>query len=142
VHRHVLLLALLLPPLAALAQLGAGLRFLSLSVFVLTPLLASLFFGWRATSALCVYSLAVAVALTLVDRTFPPSVDLARLMSLLPMFAFAIVNTVVRQRRETRLRDVLAVSRVAQGALFVSSQRWWEEWRSSPGTVRPQRSRR
>lgn len=113
------MLALLaLPLLAAGLQLALGLRFLSLSVFALSPLIASMMFSWRATAAWSLYAVAVALPMTLVDQTFSVRLDLVRLLSLSPVLAFAVANSLVRERRDARLRDVLAVSRVAQSTIL------------------------
>ncbi|PPK98076.1 stage II sporulation protein E [Kineococcus xinjiangensis] len=109
---------LALPLLAAGAQGLADTRFLSLSVFALSPLIASMFLGWRRTALLGAYALAVALTMALGDATFSPALDLVRVASLLPVLAFAVVNSVVRERREGRLRDLAAVARAAQGAIL------------------------
>ncbi|WP_092867316.1 PP2C family protein-serine/threonine phosphatase [Quadrisphaera sp. DSM 44207] len=118
-RRPWILAALLaLPALATVAQAAVGTRFLSLSVYAFAPLVASMLFRWRLTAVCCAYVLALAVPMTLADDTFSPLVDLARVTSVVPLLVLAVVNAVLRERREARLRDVTAVARVAQDAIL------------------------
>jgi phosphoserine phosphatase RsbU/P len=115
---HFVLALIALPLLSAGLQLALDVRFLSLSVFALAPLVASMVFGWRGTALWSLYALAVALPMTIADTTFSTRLDLVRLLSLSPVLAFAVGNSLVRERRDAHLRDVLAVSRVAQSTIL------------------------
>jgi phosphoserine phosphatase RsbU/P len=115
---HLVLALLALPLLAAGLQLALGIRFLSLSVFAVSPLVASMVFSWRGTAGWSLYAVAVALPMTVADETFTTRLDLVRLLSLSPVLAFAVANSLVRERRDAHLRDVLAVSRVAQSTIL------------------------
>ena len=117
-NKPVFALLLCLPVLAALPQELIGTRFLSLSVFALGALVGSLLYSWQRTAVLSAVAVAVAVPAALVNDTFPPAVDGMRLLSTLPILVFAVTNAAVRTAREQRLRDVLAVSRVAQSTIL------------------------
>lgn len=108
----------MLPLLAAAGQLAVHERFLSLAAFTLSPLIASMVYAWRATVLWAAYALAVAVPLTLLDVTFPPALDAARLASLAPVIGLAVANSALRVHRESRLREVRAVARVAQETIL------------------------
>ena len=117
-NRRLVLCLLALPLLTTALQQVIHVQFLSLSVFAVSPLVASMVFGWRGTAGWCAYVLALALPMTLLDDTFSPALDVVRLLSLSPVLALAVANSAIRVRREAHLRDVLAVSRVAQSTIL------------------------
>lgn len=81
------------------------------------PLLASLVFPWRGTALIGGYTLAVAVALLIAQPSAFSGVDLIRLTVVAALSAFAVLNCLLRERREAALRQMTRVAHVAQDAL-------------------------
>lgn len=78
------------------------------------PLLASLLFTWRGTALVGGYTLAVAVALLTAQPSAFSGVDLVRLTVVGALSAFAVLNCLLRERREAALRQITQVARVAR----------------------------
>lgn len=82
------------------------------------PLLASLVLSWRLVAAVSLYTLGVALALVLVHPGDSTMADMVRIAVVSALAAFAVVNCVIRERREARLVQVSEVARVAQRAIL------------------------
>jgi phosphoserine phosphatase RsbU/P len=81
------------------------------------PLLASLAFSGRGTAAIGGYTVAVAVLLMAAQPASSTAGDFMRLGVVLALSIFAVVNCVLRERREAQLRQIGEVAQVAQDAL-------------------------
>lgn len=81
------------------------------------PLLASLIFTWRGTALIGGYTLAVALALLTAQPSTFNAVDVVRLAVVVALSVFAVLNCLLRERREARLSQMTQVAHVAQDAL-------------------------
>ena len=81
------------------------------------PLLASLVFSWPGTAGIGAYTVAVAVALAIAHPGPSTGADLVRLAVVLALSVFAVVNCLLRERRQAQLLQVAQVAQVAQDAL-------------------------
>lgn len=122
VHRRWLLLvsagALLVVP-TALAVLQAAVLpdGQAIGWLAVGPLLASLAFSGRGTAAIGGYTVAVATMLMATQPASTTTGDFLRLGVVVALSAFAVVNCVLRERREADLRQLGEVASVAQDAL-------------------------
>lgn len=82
------------------------------------PLAASLVLGWRRTAAAGVSALAGGLVLFAAEPGNSRDGDLLRLAVLAALSVFAVLNCVLRERREARLRQVREVARTAQSAIL------------------------
>lgn len=82
------------------------------------PLVASLVLGWRLTALAGAAAVLAAGALALVDPGDAPRGAALRWAVVLALAAFAVLNCVLRERREARLRAVSEVARTAQSAIL------------------------
>lgn len=81
------------------------------------PLLASLAFGWRGTTAVGAYTVVVATALMEAQPSVSTAEDFVRLAVVVLLSVFAVVNCVVRERSQVKLLQITEVAQVAQDAL-------------------------
>ena len=81
------------------------------------PLLASLVFSWPGTAGIGAYTIAVAVALAVAHPGPSTGADLVRLAVVLALSVFAVINCLLRERRQAQLAQIAQVAQVAQAAL-------------------------
>ncbi|SDQ41650.1 Stage II sporulation protein E (SpoIIE) [Quadrisphaera sp. DSM 44207] len=82
------------------------------------PLVASLVLGWRLTALAGACAVLAAGVLMVTDPGATPTGSVLRWAVVVALAAFAVLNCLVRERREARLRQVAEVARVAQSAIL------------------------
>lgn len=92
------------------------------------PLIASLVLTSRRVAAISAYTLLVAGILIELHPGASTAADGVRLAVVAALAAFAVANCVIRERRETRLRQVSEVARVAQAAILRPVPRKLGKW--------------
>lgn len=89
----------------------------AIGLLVILPLLASVWLSTRGATAVSVYTVGIAGALLQNNPGTPTRGDVLGFAVVLFISAFAPMNSMLLRRRESRLRNVSEVARVAQDAL-------------------------
>ena len=102
----------------AAVQVWAGWRGGAVGWLAIGPLLGSLLVGWRSTAALGGAAIALALELAVAHPSHTRTADAVRLAVVLSLSGFAVLNGVLRQRRDAHLLRIREIARVAQGAIL------------------------
>jgi sigma-B regulation protein RsbU (phosphoserine phosphatase) len=109
---------LVVPVVLALLQWTLFERGEAVGWLAIGPLVASLVLGWRGTAALGGWTLLVALALAVLHPGQSTAADTVRVCVVASLSGFAVLNCVLRERRERRLMQITEVARVAQSAIL------------------------
>jgi hypothetical protein len=102
----------------AVAQVWAGWSGGVVGWLAIGPLLGSLLVGWRSTAALAGAAIALALRLVVAHPSNAHTADAVRLAVVLLLSRFAVLNGVLRQRRDAYLLRIKEIARVAQSAIL------------------------
>jgi hypothetical protein len=99
-------------------QALAGWRGGAVGWLAIGPLAGSLLVGWRHTAALGGWAVGLGVTLVAIHPSHAHGADAVRLLVVVLLSGFAMLNGVLRQRRDAQLTQITTVAQVAQSAIL------------------------